>query len=144
MTLCAFRQTSAGLPALQSLLYGIGVGRSWTVRESFAHIPVAMFGVVPLTKTIGIPWMVATDELTLHKRFFVQHAPEYIKQMMYFYPDGLINYIDARNTVHIAYIKHFGFEVTGFMADYGHAKLPFYRFSKGLKGLPSCVPPQPS
>ncbi len=136
-------EAASGLPALQSLIYGFGHGRSWVVREPYSDIPVALFGVTPLTKTVGIPWMVATDELPRHKKFFVKNASEHIDKMLRFYPDGLVNYIDARNKIHITYIKHFGFEVTGFVADYGHAKLPFYRFSKNLKGLPTTCAPQP-
>lgn len=130
-----------GLDPALSLVYGIGIGRSWTLfDEGLRSAPIAMFGVCPFTKRVGIPWMCATDDLVTHKRFFISHSKQYIDQMLSLYPDGLTNYIDARNKVHIEWLKHFGFEITGFVDKYGHSQLPFYRFSKNLKGLPSCAP----
>lgn len=128
-------EASSGLPPLTSLLHGIGTGRSWVIRET-GKDPVALFGVTPFSKTVGIPWMCGTDELSRNKRFFIQHAPAHIAEMLRCYPGGLINYIDARNTAHIRYIKHFKFQIDGFVSEYGAQKLPFYRFSMRLKGPP--------
>lgn len=128
-------EAATGLDSpLSSLIYGVAFGKAWAMKEDFGELelPFALFGVMPLTKTTGIPWMVATDDIVKHKRFFVKTSREYIPQMLALYPDGLTNFIDARNKVHIDYIKHFGFEIDGFNASYGAAKLPFFSFS--MKG----------
>lgn len=127
-----------GLNPLTSIMHGIGTGRTWVFKDG--ETPVALFGVVPFTKTIGLPWMVATDALLSHKKFFLRHSKEYISKMLSLYPDGLLNYIDCRNEAHIRFIKHFGFQIDGLTNTYGVAQLPFLRFSMNLKGLPTCVP----
>lgn len=126
--------------ALHSLIYGVSFGKAWAMRETFypddIDLPFVLFGVMPFSKTVGIPWMVATDDLIKHKRFVIRNAPACIDAMHALYPDGLLNFIDARNTVHIAFIKHFGFVIDGLSNSYGVSKLPFLRFSKNLKGQP--------
>ncbi len=115
---------------LPSLLHGIGCGKAWVIKEDK---PIVLFGVAPLSITTGIPWMVATDDLIKNKRFVLRHSKHYVQKMLKLYPDGLLNYIDARNTVHIAYIKRLGFVIDGLTDSYGASKLPFYRFSLNLK-----------
>jgi hypothetical protein len=116
---------------LSTLLYGVSFGKAWAMKEDFGELelPFALFGVLPFEKTVGIPWMVATDDLIKHKKFFVKTSREYIPKMQALYPGGLFNYIDARNKIHIDYIKHFGFEIDGLTDYYGMAKLPFLRFA---------------
>lgn len=80
--------------------------------------------------------MVATDDLIKHKKFILKNSRPYVAKMLELYPDGLLNFIDVRNTVHIAYIKHLGFVIDGLTDSYGAGKLPFFRFSKNLKGQP--------
>lgn len=123
---------------VHTLINGIGLGKAWVIRWKLGYIelPIVLFGVMPLSKTIGIPWMVATDDLLKHKKFILKHSREYVAKMLELYPDGLLNYIDVRNKVHIAYIKHLGFEIDELTDSYGAAKLPFYRFSMNLKGQP--------
>lgn len=119
---------------LDSLIHGIGCGHSWTFTDDKSLI--ALYGVVPYNKTVGIPWMVATDSLLKHKKFFLKHSQEYITKMIAIFPGGLFNYIDCRNKAHIRFIKHFGFQIDGLTDSYGAAQLPFLRFSMNLKGLP--------
>ncbi len=111
---------------LSTLIHGVSFGRAWVIKEDK---PVVLFGVMPLEKTIGIPWMVATDELIPNKRFILRHSRAYVDEMLKLYPGGLVNYIDCRNAVHIAYIKRLGFVIDGLTDYYGLQKLPFYRFS---------------
>lgn len=114
-------------------------GKAWKVTLDLGEIelPIVLFGVMPYSSgkaRIGIPWMVATDDLIKHKRFLLRHSRLYVSKMLELYPDGLINFIDCRNTIHIEYIKHLGFVIDGLTNSYGTAKLPFLRFSHSLKG----------
>ncbi len=121
----------SGLPALKTLVQGFGEGKTWVFKAD--GVQVALFGVVPYTKYVGVPWMVATNDLVKHKRFFLKHCKKYIDHMLHLYPEGLVNYIDLRNEVHIRFIQHFGFRIDGLHA-YGVEKLPFLLFSMNLKG----------
>lgn len=119
-----------------SLIHGVSFGKAWAVKWDLGELelPIVLFGVMSYSKTVGIPWMVATDDLLKHKRFIIKHSREYVDKMLELYPDGLLNFIDCRNTVHIEYIKHLGFTIDGLTHNYGAGKLPFFRFSKNLKG----------
>lgn len=132
-------EAATGLDScVYSLTHGVAFGKAWAIKEDFGELelPFVLFGVMPFSKTIGIPWMVATDDLIKHKRFVLRHSKEYVKKMLELYPDGLLNFIDCRNTVHIEYIKRLGFVIDGLTDSYGVSKLPFLRFSHSLKGQP--------
>lgn len=90
--------------------------------------PIAMFGVAPtdLLSGIGSPWFLATDRAEGYPRSLVVEGRRYALRMLEVYPH-LMNYVDARNTRSIRWLKHIGFEVHP-AEPMGIAGLPFHPF----------------
>jgi len=98
-----------------------------TVRESLDETPdlldnsqvwevdgrvVAIFGVTPMSgpMKVGIIWMLATDEFHKNVRKFARYCKEVFKKMIKGY-GYVFNYIHAKNTVSIEWLKWLGFEI---------------------------------
>lgn len=69
---------------------------------------VAMFGVVGEIGQIGVPWMLASDELPKIRKSFLKEAKKYLEIVFKDYP-VLANYAWAKNTVHLNWLKWLGF-----------------------------------
>ena len=60
---------------------------------------------------VGHPWMFGTAELLSHKKFLMRASAVFIQHMLDEF-SVLSNYVDSRNTTHIAWLKRLGFTVT--------------------------------
>jgi hypothetical protein len=89
---------------------------------------VALAGVSP-TKTpdVGQVWMVATDQLLDHQKEFLRYTHSFIDKLHDHYP-LLFNWVDARNTVHLKWLKWSGFTFINYHEKWGPLGLPFYTF----------------
>lgn len=91
-------------------------------------VPVCMFGVAPLTLLggTGIVWMLGTAGVQDHARAFLRRNKTFIIQMMQrFY--RLENWVDARNTLSIRWLRWLGFVIEE-AAPYGIERRPFHHF----------------
>lgn len=91
--------------------------------------PVCMWGVVPesLIGPMGAPWMIGTVALDEYARTFLRRCKKTVVGMFADY-QHLENYVDARNTRAIQWLKWLGFIVDKEPQEYGMLKQPFYRF----------------
>lgn len=89
---------------------------------------VSVIGVAPVSLLggIGTPWMLATEQVFDFPLAFVREGRKITEQMLAIYP-SLINYVDARNTASIRWLKHLGYKVHE-AEPYGPQKTPFRRF----------------
>lgn len=95
--------------------------------------PLCMFGVVP-QNTPGDPvqngsiWMVGTDLVDEMGMAFLRVSRQWFDQLMKQY-DTLGNAVDARNEVHIKWLKWLGFDFLAPvpMGPYNLPFIPFYR-----------------
>ena len=97
------------LPA-KALRSGLRSQRCWTAM--IEGKPAVMFGVCDksiLTRT-GIPWLLATDELSDIKRQFLTYSKEYIEKSMKGY-DLLENHVHVDNKLSIRWLKWIGFSL---------------------------------
>jgi hypothetical protein len=94
--------------------------------EGTINIPVALFGVQRFNEKTGVPWMVATNDISKIKRFLVENTKKYIDIMKKDF-DLLVNFVDVRNTVSIEWLKRAGFQFDE-PAPYGVNGLLFHRF----------------
>jgi len=94
-------------------------------------VAVCMWGVAPvcLLNGLGAPWMVGTSDLDQHALKFLRVCREPLLELFQGY-DKLENYVDARNTKAIRWLKFMGFNVEETEMPYGALKLPFHRFWK--------------
>lgn len=90
--------------------------------------PVCMFGVGPavVLGNIGVPWLLATDELPQHWRTFLPLSQRYIANVIKDY-SVLTNFVDARNSVSIRWLKWLGFDIME-SVPFGPLGLPFHKF----------------
>ena len=74
-------------------------------------IVIGVFGVSETSvKDIGVPWLLGTDKMKEIKISFVRQCKIYIDSMLDRF-DRLINYVDARNTDSIKWLRWCGFHV---------------------------------
>ncbi len=90
--------------------------------------PVAMFGVTgeSVLSGTGTPWMLGTGEIEKISIRFLRGSKNGIKEILSGYRI-LENYVDARNTVSIQWLKWLGFDIMA-AEPYGAFGLPFHRF----------------
>ena len=91
--------------------------------------PVALAGVHPLLSdpTIAQIWMCATEELLAHQMEFLKYSRPFIEEVSA--PFRLVyNYVDARNEVHLKWLKWCGFTFINELPRWGAQGRPFYTF----------------
>lgn len=90
-----------------------------------------IFGCAPLGGMLGTqaaPWMLGTDTLDKYPLVLMKHCGPYVEAMQARYPH-LLNYVDARNTRSIRWLKRMGFTFRP-AVPYGVAQLPFHLFER--------------
>lgn len=89
---------------------------------------VCIFGVVPVSILggRGSPWLIGTDLLERHALIFLRQSRACIAQWSQEYA-LLSNYVDARNTAAMRYLRWLGFTLAP-AAPFGPLGLPFHRF----------------
>jgi len=96
--------------------------------------PVALSGIypVPSSPNVGQIWMCATDQLEKHQIEFLKYSKNFIAEVSAKY-DLVYNYVDARNAVHLKWLKWCGFTFINYLPSWGAEKRPFYSFVKVTK-----------
>lgn len=101
--------------------------KAWTVMNG--DNPIIMFGVMlygALSRT-GSPWLLGTDDLVNHKRQFLVEGRKILRTEIMPDYSSLLNYVDARNTVSINWLRWLGFDIMD-PEPYGALGLPFHKF----------------
>lgn len=90
---------------------------------------VAVFGdaIHNILGSIGIPWLISTVHVERNARAFLKVCKPEVQGMLTRH-HHLINYVDARNTAAIRWLKWLGFEF-GPATPYGPKGFPFYPFT---------------
>lgn len=91
-------------------------------------VPFAIFGVAArsLMSDTGVPWLLGSDDLVTHRRPFLRHGRVFVSAMLDIFPH-LENYVDARNTTSIEWLRWLGFDILP-AEPFGVYRLPFHRF----------------
>lgn len=91
-------------------------------------VPIAMFGICPfdITGDKASVWLLATDDLDKIKVRFALNSRKFIDTMLEYYPK-LENYVDARNTKSINWLKFCGAKIDD-PVPFGAEKKPFHHF----------------
>jgi|15BtaG_2_1085339.scaffolds.fasta_scaffold00414_20 hypothetical protein len=93
--------------------------------------PYMIFGVgeVEEHEGAGVVWMLGTTAINAEARFhFLKRSRLCVENLLHKDFPLLFNCVDARNTVHIKWLKWLGFKFINLHLNYGVAKLPFYEF----------------
>lgn len=88
----------------------------------------AMFGVsfYQQPKNFGLVWFLGSDEVFKHPVTLVKSGREFVQKWLKKYT-VLYNAVDARNTRHIAWLRHIGFIFTDSVDVNGYEFLNFYK-----------------
>lgn len=116
-----------GLPPLMCLLHGLRASKVPFVI-CYYDIPVAMLGVVP-NGLIGNIWMVGTKELKSISLSFLRESKKVFPILKSNF-QIIHNYVDARNELHIRWLKWMNFSFIKKHKNYGVEQKPFYEFIK--------------
>ena len=89
---------------------------------------VGLCGVVPSPLAeAGVVWMVATDDIYQHQTTFLRNSKRALKHLSEDYL-VLFNCVDARNSLHIKWLRWMGFTFINKHENYGAEKRLFYEF----------------
>lgn len=99
------------------------------------EVPICMFGVSPrsLLTGQGHPWMIGTNRLDKNARTFVRYCREQVAIMGESY-QYLDNWVDARNTRAIRWLRWLGFTIEP-AVEYGVESRPFHHFFMGVRDV---------
>lgn len=92
--------------------------------------PIAIFGAAPHPlPDVGIVWMLGTDGIKKEAIGIGRRSRESFETLNEAYP-LLWNYIDARNTISLKWLRWGGFEIVGEEEDFGPESRHFYIFTR--------------
>lgn len=87
---------------------------------------VAVFGDSVHDRDTGVPWLISTVHVTSRARQFLKVCKPEVAEMLRRHR-RLVNYVDARNTQAIRWLKWLGFQF-GDPVPYGPKGFPFFPF----------------
>ncbi len=127
---------------IDELMDGFGVNQYEALRVSLSMSThawagmidddvVCMFGVSPysLLGSKGMPWFIGSDAVEEHQMAFLRRNKRYVKKMNKAFP-YMLNWVDARNTVAIGWLKWLGFKIYE-PKPWGIKGMPFHKFDMG-------------
>lgn len=97
--------------------------------------PLCAFGITPYSAlgSFGAPWMIGTNDLERHAVPFIRKCRRDLKG--YFAEwNRLFNFVDARNTKAIRWLKWLGFTILP-VESHGPFKMPFHPFIMEVKNV---------
>jgi len=98
----------------------------WSVYANGQFVCIFGVGSPSLLSDTGVVWMLGTDLIERYKGAFIKYSRDYITAMLSVYP-YLTNFVDARNTRTIRWLKFMGFTFLP-AKPIGLKGLPFYQF----------------
>lgn len=118
----------AGVDFASILAHAVRLSTHLWVMEA-AGEPIALFGVAPISllQGVGAPWLLGTDAVKKQARTLVVKGRWYVALMDKEYPGGLCNFVDARNTLSVRWLRSLGFTLHP-PAPYGGRGAPFHKF----------------
>ena len=88
--------------------------------------PVGIFGLSGKV-TLGMPWMLATDNIKDCQIQFLKECRNYIDEMLTHAPI-LANFVDERNTLHRKWLEWCGFVPFKRIEGFGYEERPFIEY----------------
>jgi hypothetical protein len=88
--------------------------------------PAVIFGIGPsLEKGLGVPWLLATEEIERHPVTFYRASRRLFKEVSAGY-ERLVNWVDARNVLSLRWLEWLGFRMEP-AVPFGAMGLGFHR-----------------
>lgn len=86
-----------------------------------------LFGLAYGAEDVGIPWLLASEELEKFARQFLRQSRHYVNEMQSRYP-VLTNVVDARHVSAQRWLEWCGFKVLHYLPAFGREQLPFIQY----------------
>ena len=102
---------------------------SWTATVDGQVACVFGVGSLSCLTGEGSPWLLGTNLIDKNAGAFIRRTMPYIRRMLLAFPH-LTNYVDARNTRSVTWLRRVGFTLHP-AAPYGPHGVPFHRFEMG-------------
>ena len=96
------------------------------------HNPVMIMGVVPQGKNLGMIWLLSSPEINNMPLTFLRHCKKVLECYNQTFP-VLYNYIDARNTLHLKWLKWLGFQFIKVHQNFGYEQIKFIEFIRYVR-----------
>lgn len=125
-------QAGTGNSPAAALLYCFFKSIPCMTMISANDSPMGMWGVVPEDDGSGRIWMLGTDEMVDHgpsRIRFLRESPKFLAGVHAKYP-VLFNYVDARNTTHVKWLRWMGFTFLSEHPNYGAEGRLFFEFAR--------------
>ncbi len=110
------------LPLLQSsIAYGENYAGHWDGELA------CVFGIhrLSILPSVGQPWLLTTEVVAQHAKVFMEQSKRFVEDWQERF-DTLVNYVDARYSAAIAWLKWLGFEIEP-AEPHGIFGMPFHR-----------------
>lgn len=120
-------KASSGRDPFTALCLSFGTSKRTWVYTVDGQVECA-FGIAEITRDVGCPWMLGSDEVRNHSKRLIRDAMSVVEDMQAAYPT-LFNQTHERNTVALRWLRYLGFK---FLPAVQHgpqneAFIPFYR-----------------
>ena len=120
-------------PALRSCL-SYANGECYSIRDLETDEPLALFGTSSdgQESGVGMIWLLGSDELfddRINKVSFLRNSEIWLEKLFEKY-DLLFNVVDARNTLHIRWLKWLKFKFIADIPEFGFEGRTFRQFYK--------------
>ena len=90
--------------------------------------PMAVFGTAPYQNRFGLIWFMSSEKIFRENKLdFLKKTKFWVEKFFENY-DILLNVLDARNKVHIRWLKWLGFEFIADINNFGVEKRTFRQF----------------
>lgn len=93
---------------------------------------VAVFGDAIHDRDTGVPWLISTIHVEKRAKQFLRVCKPEVHEMLTRHAQ-LVNFVDARNTQAIRWLKWLGFEFGEETVPYGPKGYAFYGFTLGVR-----------
>lgn len=124
---------SSGHAPAEAVQYSVEVSiNPWAAMDAEGVVALWGVGVGSLAASVGHPWMLGTDRLSVkYRRELLTVAKDHVSRMRRQFT-YLVNFVDARHTDSIRWLRWCGFDI--YPAEpFGVSGLPFHRFD--MKGI---------
>ena len=119
---------ATGREPLGVLMEGLRIGDVTLTMWSPSGLRVGLVGVSKsFVPDAGAIWLCATDDIYQCQMAFLRKSKEFLPLLQARYL-ALFNYVDARNTVHIKWLKWMGFTFINKHEHFGAEQRLFYEF----------------
>lgn len=128
--LIAMTGASVARAVRDTLFYSV---RSWAATRPDTGEAFAIFGVGAMSSIsdVGVPWLLATDEVREYCVPFAKHCREYVGEMHKGFEE-LENYVDGRNKLSMAWLKWCGFTIDPDVVDVRGVEFHRFHMRRGI------------